>query len=48
MIRTEDAKKIMDALEEAHVKVVIFLPESRLKPLYSICLLYTSDAADEL
>lgn len=38
MIRTEDAKKIMDALEEAHVKVVMFLPESRLKPLYSMLL----------
>ncbi len=38
MISREDAVQIMDAFEEAHVKVVVFLPESRLKPLYSMLL----------
>lgn len=38
MIDIQDANQILDALEEAHVKVVAFLPESRLKPLYSMLL----------
>lgn len=38
MISREDANQILDALAEAHVKVVTFLPESRLKPLYSMLL----------
>lgn len=38
MISVENANQIMDALEEAHVKVVTFLPESRLKPLYQMLL----------
>ena len=36
MIQIEDARTILDALAEAHVKVVAFLPESRLKPLYAM------------
>ena len=38
MISVEDANQIMDAFEEAHIKVVCFLPESRLKPLYTMLL----------
>lgn len=38
MISVETANEIMDALEEAHVELVVFLPESRLKPLYSMLL----------
>ena len=38
MISIQDANQIMAALEEAHVKVVVLLPESRLKPLYSMLL----------
>ncbi len=38
MINVEDAELIMDALEEAKVKVVTFLPESRLNPLYYMLL----------
>ena len=38
MISREDAVQILDAFEEAHIKVVVFLPESRLKPLYSMLL----------
>lgn len=38
MISIEDANQIMDAFEEAHIKVVCFLPESRLKPLYTLLL----------
>ena len=38
MISVETAHAIMDALEEAHVELVCFLPESRLKPLYSLLL----------
>ena len=38
MISIEDANQIMDAFEEAHIKVVCFLPESRLKPLYTMLL----------
>jgi sulfopyruvate decarboxylase subunit alpha len=38
MLEVADAKLILDALEEAQVKVVTFLPESRLKPLYTLLL----------
>ncbi len=38
MLEVADVKKILDALEEAQVKVVTFLPESRLKPLYTYLL----------
>lgn len=38
MISVETANEIMDALAEAHVELVAFLPESRLKPLYSMLL----------
>jgi len=38
MLEVADAKKILDALEEAQVKVITFLPESRLKPLYTYLL----------
>jgi len=36
MIDLQDAKDILDAMAEAHVKTVPYLPESRLKPLYSL------------
>lgn len=38
MLEVADVKKILNALEEVKVKVVTFLPESGLKPLYSFLL----------
>ena len=38
MLEVEDVKKVLVALEEAQVKVITFLPESRLKPLYTYLL----------
>ena len=38
MLEVTDVKKILDALEEAQVKVITFLPESSLKPLYTYLL----------